>query len=1540
MHRIAVSANRHSFPSLIAAPLTDAQKQLWLLAQRDDRASRAYNVPVILSLRGCLHVRAMRQAIQDAVDRHEALRTTISADGQEQRISQGMAFEVPLVDFSGVAPIDSSRRLTDFLETQSNGLFDLTQGPLFRATLVKLGQHDHVLALVAHHIIVDGWSIGVLVRDIASDYTARVSGSRLEKERPLQFREYASWHNDRLDDRAMQDHESYWLEHLSGPLPQLELTSKPRPPVMTFRGARCSIKLEAGLVKSLNELSQQNNCTLFMTLLAVYLILLRRLSGQGDLIAGVPVSKRALKGGGDLVGYCVNVVPLRFQSCANPSFKEHLATLRNIVIEAYQHADYPFAKLVSKLNVPRDPSRPQLVGTIFNMNAPLAAGLTLPELDVGLMSCPIAYARHDVSVNVIPVRDELVLEVDYNTDLFDAAAIEGFAQRMATLCEAVVSDPEQRVSNLPILTEKERQQLLVELNATQVDFPRGLCLHQLFEAQVGRTPEVTAVVFENQSLTYAELDARANQLAHHLRTLGVGPEVPVGICMERSIEMIVSLFGILKAGGAYVPLDTDYPEDRLGFMLRDTRAPVVLTQHRLRDRLPACDALKLALDREWGLISTAPSSKPTVRVTPQNLAYVIYTSGSTGKPKGASIPHAGIVNRLLWMQDAYGLDATDRVLQKTPFSFDVSVWEFFWPLMTGARLVVAKPGGHKDSRYLAELIAEAQVTTLHFVPPMLAVFLEEPGIEACRSLRRVICSGEALPFELTQRHYARLEVPLHNLYGPTEASVDVTHWTCERDSTLSVVPIGRPIANTQMYILDAELNPLPLGVTGDLYIGGVGLGRGYLGRPDLTAEKFIPDPFSNVAGARLYRTGDLARYLPDGNIEFLGRSDHQVKIRGFRIELGEIEATLAQHPAVREVVVVARDDGPGDKRLVAYLVPTPDAQPGISAWRAFLKDKVPDYMVPAAFVCLDALPLSHNGKVDRKALPAPEVRPEADQDHVAPRNPTEKHIAEIWAQVLGIERVGIHANFFELGGDSILAIQIIARANQAGFKLTPQRLFEHPTVAGLAGIAGVARTIQAEQGVVTGPVPLTPIQHGFFELDLPIPQHFNQSVLLEVLAPLKPTLLERAIQHLIEHHDGLRMRFERAASGWQQANAKTETRQVFCEIDLSSYPTSERRATLEVKAADLQASLDLQNGPLMRAALFRMGSHEPDRLLLAIHHLVVDGVSWRILLSDLNTLYRQLEAGHVAVLPPKTTSFKQWAERLRSYAQSKHVHEELGHWLALADEPLRPLPIDMSGGPNTFARARTVTVSLTAQETQALLQEAPQAYQTQVNDLLLTALAQTLSSWSGAQALWLDLEGHGREPIFDDLDLTRTVGWFTTLFPVRLDLPHTSGPGEVIKAIKEQLRGVPQKGLGYGVLRYLADPAARAALDTVPQPQIRFNYLGQFDQVLHDAPFRLAREDRGPEHSRSEPCRYLFDINGSIVDDQLSMGWTFSDQRYRRETVERLAHGYIAALRGLIQHCLAPEAGGYTPSDFAGVGLSQSDLDQLLVDYDAAFAEH
>ena len=935
------------------------------------------------------------------------------------------------------------------------------------------------------------------------------------------------------------------------------------------------------------------------------------------------------------------------------------------------------------------------------------------------------------------------------------------------------------------------------------------------------------------------------------------------------------------------------------------------------------------------MIAQGNPDNPVNGANAENLAYVIYTSGSTGRPKGVMNEHGGICNRLQWMQDAYALKKEDRVLQKTPVSFDVSVWEFFWPLMFGARLVVAKPGGHKDTRYLVKLINEHSITTIHFVPSMLQMFLLDKKVETCHSLKRVICSGEALSYTLQERFFARLDAELHNLYGPTEAAVDVTYWACQRQSELSTVPIGRPVANTQIHLLDAQLQPVPIGEPAELHIGGIQVARGYLNRPELTAEKFIPDPFSPGTNGRLYKTGDLARYLPDGNILYLGRLDHQVKIRGNRIELGEIEAVLSQHSRIREVAVVVQEYDPGDNRLAAYIVPNQEQSVSNSQLRDFLSKILPDFMIPATFTILDTMPLTPNGKVDRKALPIGELdRSTIDSHFVAPRNATEETLANIWAQVIGIKRVGINDNFFELGGDSILGIQITSKANQMGLYLTPDQLFHYPTIAQLADVAGTAPIIQAEQGVLTGPLPLTPIQHWFFEQNLLESHHWNQAFLLKAPPDIDASLLEKAIDQLLIHHDALRLRFQCENSECHQTITFPNEMVPVSQEKLSKLTKAEQKAAIESTATQLQASLNLSEGPLIRVALFETDSQELSYLLIIIHHLAVDGVSWRILLEHLELLYNQLSHNQAVQLPPKTTSYKHWAHQLTEYAQSDKLQQELHFWIAMQGKQPCSLPVDSPTGidNNTVSSVGIISTSLNVEETEMLLKQVPKAYHTQINDVLLTALTQAVTQWTGASSLLVDLEGHGREAIFEDIDLLRTVGWFTTIFPVSLNLESTSNLGEMLKSIKEQLRRIPNRGIGYGLLRYLRnEPETAKTLRAMPQAELSFNYLGQFDQMLSPAsPFKLTNESYGPRRSLRGNRRYLIEIRGSIVEGKLQLHLEYSKNIHHQSTIEKLAQGFLDALKHLIDHCQTPAAGGFTPSDFPEADLSQDELDDLM----------
>ncbi|HEX7314138.1 MAG TPA: amino acid adenylation domain-containing protein [Pyrinomonadaceae bacterium] len=1033
-------------------PLSFAQQRLWFLQQLEPE-SPAYNLPSALRLTDALDTDALERSLGEIVRRHESLRTTFDIVGGQPRqfIADARPVRLNVTDLSGLPADEREAASQRLVEEEIRRPFDLARGPLFRASLFRLGEREHTLLLVMHHIVSDGWSMGVLVRELSTLYAAFRQGTEPElTELPVQYADYAMWQREYLSGEVLEEQLRYWREQLGGGLPALELPAdRPRPAVRSYRGAEMPIGVDARLTEGLRALGRENGATLFMVLLAAFDVLLYRYTGRTDVVVGTPVAGRNRREVENLIGFFVNTLALRTKLDGPVSFRELLRRVRETTVGAFAHQELPFERVVDELRPERDTSHAPLFQVMFALQNASDDELELTGVGVEELEAETGAAKLDLRLSALEF-DGLSISIRYSTDLFDAPRIRLMLEHYRVLLEGVVAAPDASISSLPLLTEGERRQLLVEWNDTARAYPSEKCLHQLCEEQAARTPEAVAVIFEREELTYAELNARANRLARRLRALGVGADTRVGVMLERSTELVVTLLAVLKAGGAYVPLDSSYPRERLSFMLEDAACPVLLTQRRLLDGLQAGRGQVLCVDDPAAFVGFDDEDLAPL-TTPDNLAYVIYTSGSTGRPKGAMNTHRAIVNRLLWMQEAYQLTTDDRVMQKTPFSFDVSVWEFFWPLLTGAALVVARPEGHRDSTYLADLVLERQVTTLHFVPSMLQVFLEEPRVPLCKSLRRVISSGEALPYALQQRFFARSGAELHNLYGPTEAAVDVTAWHCRRDAEGTAVPIGRPIANIRTYVLDEHLNPVPVGVAGELHLGGVGLARGYLNRPGLTAEKFIPDPFSPEPGARLYKTGDLARHLPGGELEYLGRIDQQVKLRGFRVEPGEIESVINEHPSVRECVVVLSEEG-GDRRLVAYVVGGAGSRPEAGELRAHLCARLPEYMVPADFVMLDALPLSPNGKVERVALPAPgAARADARHEYVAPRTPTEAALAEMWAEILRVERVGVTDNFFELGGDSIKGAVFINRLqDRLGEIVHVITIFNGPTVGQLA----------------------------------------------------------------------------------------------------------------------------------------------------------------------------------------------------------------------------------------------------------------------------------------------------------------------------------------------------------------------------------------------------------------------------------------------------------------------------------------------------------
>ncbi|HEX6040047.1 non-ribosomal peptide synthetase, partial [Longimicrobium sp.] len=906
-----------------ALPLSFAQQRLWFIDQMDP-GTVTYNIPFALRLRGALDGAVLERAMTEIARRHETLRTRFAGDGGApvQVIDDARPVAIPVTDLRHLPGYERDEWVRGIAADEARRPFDLRSGPLFRAALLRVDDEEHALLVTLHHVISDGWSMGVLVREVSELYGAYGRGEESPlAELPVQYADFAAWQRGWLRGEVLDAQLAWWRGQLAGAPPLLELpTDRPRPQVMSDRAGTVPFAVDGETGRALQALARREGATLFMTLTAAWQLLLSRYSGQDDVTVGSPIAGRTRVETEGLIGFFVNTLVLRTDLSGAPTFRELLGRVRETTLGAYQHQDIPFEKLVEELAPERSLSHTPLFQVLFVLQNNERATLRLGDLAAEPLQAGEPTVKFDLSLGLGETEDGgLAGALAYRAELFDAPTVERMLEHFGALLRAVAAQPDHAAATLPLLGEAERRRVLTDWNATERAYDLDSTLHGRVQAQAARTPDAPAVQYGDDVLTYADLERRANQLANHLRSLGVGPEVRVGVCAERSPELVVALLGILKAGAAYVPVDPSYPADRIAYMLSDSAIPVLLTQDRLAGTLPAHGAFVVRLDSDWPWIASASEEAPAVDVGPDHLAYMIYTSGSTGRPKGAMNAHRGIVNRLLWMQEQYGLTADDVVLQKTPFSFDVSVWEFFWPLMTGAKLVLARPGGHGDPAYLAELIEARGITTLHFVPSMLQAFLDAGAGLRCGSLRRVMCSGEALGYELMERALDTLHTAgIHNLYGPTEAAVDVTHWTCERRPEGRRVPIGRPVANTRMFVLDAGLNPVPAGVAGELYIAGVQVGRGYLGRPGLTAEKWLPDPFSGDPGARMYRTGDRARWSAHGEIEYLGRADFQVKIRGFRIEPGEIEGVLRQHPAVRDAVVMAVD-GPGGPRLVAWV---------------------------------------------------------------------------------------------------------------------------------------------------------------------------------------------------------------------------------------------------------------------------------------------------------------------------------------------------------------------------------------------------------------------------------------------------------------------------------------------------------------------------------------------------------------------------------------------------------------------------------------------
>ncbi|MFE9411577.1 non-ribosomal peptide synthase/polyketide synthase [Streptomyces sp. NPDC006704] len=1502
------------------APLSHAQQRLWFL-DRFEPGSTEYTTLSLLRLTGPLDPSALRTALDGLVARHESLRTTFAEhDGQARQIIHPPApVDLRTQDCADAAALDA------LVKSEAARPFDLGTGPLIRAHLARLtaaGTEQHVLVLALHHIVTDGWSMGVLGRDLGELYAAALERRRPDLPTPsLRYADHAAWQRARTGQGEADL--AYWRRALDGVTP-LELpTDRPRPAVRTREGDLVTFTLPAALTDRLRARGREADATLFMTLLTACQIVLARWSGQQDITVGTVTAGRDRPELHDVVGMFVNTLVLRARVRPELSFRDLLREVRATVLDAVSHQDVPFERVVDAVQPERDTSRTplfQVLVALHNLGTELPA---LPGLEVEPMVPPVRHATFDLAFDFVERDGAVTGHLEYSTGLFDRTTAHLLTDRLRVLLQAAADDPELGVGALPLMTGAERQRLLDLGRGTPLPGP-GTTFPALFEARAARTPHLTALVAPDATLDFATLNERANRLAHHLIGEGAGPESVVAVRLPRSCGLLVALLAVAKAGAALLFVDPRLPAERVRVLLEDARPRAVLSEDTLR----AADAPGL------------PAHNPTDadRVTPlhpENTAYIVYTSGSTGRPKGVAVEHRHLVNlcrdheaNLIGPHTAEGTRL--RAALSASFAFDTS-WEGPLLLALGHQVHLIDDDTRLDPEAFCAQVAADRIDLVNVTPTflreLLAAGLLAPGRHHPELL---LVGGEAVPAATWRDLVAARDesgVTAVNMYGPTECTVDSVYGPCADRPDRAV--IGRPGGGLRAYVLDEALRPVPVGTPGELYLAGAQVARGYLNRPGLTAGRFLADPFG-TAGERMYRTGDLARWDTSGLLEFLGRADEQLKIRGFRIEPGEIEAALLALPGITDAAVTAREHA-GHVMLVAYVVSADGRQPAADDLRVRLRGTLPDHLVPAAFVPLERIPRTAGGKTDRRALPDPPLQPATDSAYVAPRTGAERTLAAIWADVLGVPKVGARDKFFALGGDSILSIQIVSRARRAGLALTTKDVFRHQNIAELALCAEqlAAPTTEAAEDA-TAPAPLTPIQHWYLEGRRPgDPMRFTMTQRFELAPDTDTDALHRAADAVVARHGALRTRFTPTASGWQQEALPAPPEPVFGRYDLSGLDDAEAEAEAHRLTDRAQAALDPVQGQVVRFLFLDRGPARAAQLVITAHHLAIDGVSWRILPADLSAAYQQAAEGRAVDSAPVGTSYGRWAARLAQHTRDGAFSADLAYWQRSLQAPAG-LPAGRPG-PNTYATSATVTVTLDAETTDALLRRVPEAYRTQVNDVLLSALGHTLAQWCGRDTVLIGVEGHGREDLFADVDLSHTVGWFTAEFPLALCVDPGAGWHDTLRSVKEQLRAVPAHGLSHGALRHLLPDSP---LTGAPAPQVGFNYHGQWDggSGSGDGLLRTALAPTGSDTDPDAPRPYVLDITGVVQEGRLELGWNYPEAVHDESTVRALAEQMITALRDIVAHCASPGAGGRTPGDFPLAGLTQDGLDRLVGD--------
>ena len=1517
-------------------PLTGGQQRLFFLESLYPK-NPVYNSSEIYKFRGQLVIEDLQKSLQAIYDLNDVFKCSFHfMDGIPfQRVGNSVALDLIHYDLSDLLASEKDSRLEEIMSSDALKPFDLQSPPLIRTTLIKVDFNIHILFITMHHIIVDKWSMGLFREQLAKYYINPPTANEIRDiQSGIQFIDYAYWEQGRSIDKNQLE---YWKNKLSGDIPKLELpTDYPQPAHPSFKGDSNVQLLSKPLSNKIIELSKKAECTPFILLLSAYYVLLFRYSRQNDIVIGSPISIRNSKILQNVIGFFDETIVLRTDFLTSISFLELVNRVRQTVYEAFSNKDISFDVLVKELK----PERVAGINPFFRTMFIYYDGPPMPFLGENLELSYNFYntgvSKFDLTLYVAHEKGQLLSEFEYATDLFDKASIEQFQEHYRLLLIGITDNPGIDIAAIPMMTVKEKEFLLPKKATNLGPFDSFKGIHEIIRQTALENKDATALVYGQEQMTYGELDALSDTIAQHIlsHTKNSNSQI-VGLCLERSTILIAGLIGILKAGCAYLPIDPDYPLNRISYMMEDSKVPLVLTDEDLLSKFETFKGTQLLIGNASNSKESSSIAFPDVRSN--DLAYVIYTSGSSGKPKGVPITHANIINstegRLLFYPEN-----PSAFLLMSSVAFDSSKAGIFWTLCTGGTLVISEKRLEQDVAKMNDIIYTNKISHTLMLPSLYKVLLEYSDLSKLKSLTTIMVAGEACSVALCQYHFNKLpNTGLYNEYGPTEASVWCMAYKITQENLGNITPIGSAVANAEIYLLDPNLNLVPFGAVGEIYVGGPGLANTYLNRPDLTNLAYINNPFSDSTGSKLYKTGDLGRYRNDGQMLFLGRADQQVKIRGFRVELSEIEEVINEDPLVNQVlVIVAESEGqksPDSSENVNYLIAYVEYQ-GIlnqEKLKKQLAKSLPNYMVPSIIIAIDNFPLLPNGKIDRKRLPKPKKdgNKSLSVNFQEPRNELEIALTEIWQEVLNITPIGVNDNFFEIGGDSILSIQIVAKARSQNLLLKPNQIFENQTIADLALFANFGAMDTTFEQSIEGDVCLTPIQHWFLNTHHNAPHYWNQIVQLSNVEKLDSTTIKSAIEELVSYHDALRLKFVKTNS-WKAIVNPKEEKEVFRLENVSSIGDSgEQDKQIKEMLFAIQESTKLSDGQLFKCVYFNCGETQGDQVFLIAHHLVIDVVSWNILLNDFNVATNQILGNRPILLGGKTVSIKQWGDYLEELSKSKRILEELSFWKSQKND-IHMFPSDFVCEKNCYEES-TVEIyqaSLGAEDTLRLQQDANWVYNTMIEELLVTALLSVFHEWSLLERICLGMEKHGRSAEILDLDVSGTIGWFTSYFPVSLNAINKGDLGNLIKSVKEQLRKVPNNGIGYGILKYLNQEQINIE-ELDQKPQVIFNYLGNRVVNGHstDIGFDLLWEgSRDPRSERS----YGLEINAYILNGQLYSNWSYSTDLYKATTIEKLVSGFNDVLRQIILHCKNKEDREYTPSDFPEAGISQDDLDNLL----------